>query len=107
MPAQNASGSLVIRGAREHNLRNVDLDLPRDRLIVFTGLAMSPGMDAGWPWLLELFGGRQSARSLHFIAMSLLVGFTIVHLALVILAGAGNEVRSMLTGRWRVPEDPQ
>ncbi len=37
-------------------------------LVVLTGLTMSPGMDSAWPWLLDLFGGRQSARSIHFIA---------------------------------------
>jgi Ni/Fe-hydrogenase b-type cytochrome subunit len=73
-------------------------------LVILTGLALSPGMNAAWPWLLDVFGGRQSARSLHFIAMAGLALFTIVHLALVILAGAWNEVRSMLTGWWRVPE---
>ncbi|MCW4461670.1 cytochrome b/b6 domain-containing protein [Sphingomonas sp. BT-65] len=73
-------------------------------LMIFTGLAMSPGMNAAWPWLTEMFGGRQSARSIHFIAAMLLAGFTIVHLALVILAGAWNEVRSMLTGKWKVPQ---
>lgn len=73
--------------------------------IIFTGLAMSPGMDAAWPWLIELFGGRSSARSIHFIAMVALIGFIIVHLALVILAGPIDEVRSMITGYWRVPED--
>ncbi|OYY79687.1 MAG: hypothetical protein B7Y43_01100 [Sphingomonas sp. 28-62-20] len=72
--------------------------------IIFTGLAMSPGMDAAWPWLIELFGGRSSARSIHFIAMIAIIGFIIVHLALVILAGPINEVRSMFTGYWRVPE---
>jgi len=61
-------------------------------------------MDAAWPWLLDLFGGRQSARSLHFIAMTLIALFAVVHLVLVILAGPINEVRSMLTGWWRVPE---
>lgn len=73
--------------------------------IIFTGLAMSPGMDAAWPWLIELFGGRSSARSIHFIAMIALIGFIIVHLALVILAGPIGEIRSMITGYWRVPED--
>lgn len=73
-------------------------------VMILTGLAMSPGMDAGWPWLVDLFGGRQSARSVHFIATVALVAFIIVHLALVILAGAWNEVRSMVTGWWRVPE---
>lgn len=74
-------------------------------LVIFTGLAMSPGMNAAWPWLVELFGGRQSARSLHFIAMLGITGFVIVHLVLVILAGAWNEVRSMVTGVWVVPAD--
>ena len=73
-------------------------------VMIFTGLALSPGMDAAWPLLLDIFGGRQSARSIHFIAASLIGGFIVVHLVLVILAGAWNEVRSMLTGRWRVPE---
>jgi thiosulfate reductase cytochrome b subunit len=72
-------------------------------LVIFTGIALSPGMNAAWPWLLDLFGGRQSARSLHFIAMVVLAGFTVVHLVLVILAGAWNGTRSMLTGRWRIP----
>lgn len=71
-------------------------------LMIFTGLAMSPGMDAAWPWLIELFGGRQSARSIHFIAASGIVLFVIVHLVLVILAGPINEVWSMITGRWRL-----
>ncbi len=73
-------------------------------LLILTGLTMSPGMNAAWPWLLDLFGGRQSARSIHFIAAVLIGGFTVVHLVLVILAGVGNEIRSMITGRWRVPE---
>ncbi|MCW3847146.1 cytochrome b/b6 domain-containing protein [Sphingomonas sp. LB-2] len=73
-------------------------------VLVFSGLALSPGMDAGWPWLIDIFGGRQSARSVHFIAMALLTLFIVVHLTLVILAGALNEVRSMITGKWEVPE---
>lgn len=71
-------------------------------LLIFTGLALSPGM---WPWLVDVFGGRQSARSLHFIAMALLSLFFVVHLTLVILAGPLNEVRSMVTGWWRAPEE--
>ena len=74
-------------------------------LMILTGLAMSPAMDAAWPWLLTITGGRQSARSLHFIGMALIAGFILVHLALVILAGPINEVRSMITGRWTLPED--
>ena len=72
-------------------------------LVVISGLGLSPGMDAAWPWLLDLLGGRQSARSIHFLAMASLTGFVVVHLALVILAGPINEVRSMITGRWKVP----
>jgi thiosulfate reductase cytochrome b subunit len=73
-------------------------------LAILTGIALSPGMDAAWSWVLELLGGRQSARSIHFITATLLALFLIVHLVLVILAGPLNEVRSMITGRWRVPE---
>ena len=72
-------------------------------LIIFTGLAMSPAMDSGWPWLLDIFGGRQSARSLHFIAMVALVGFFFVHIAMVVLAGPINELRSMISGTYRLP----
>ena len=74
-------------------------------VMILTGLTLSPGMDAAWPWLLDVFGGRSSARSIHFIAAAGLVGFIIVHLVLVILAGPLNEVSSMITGRWTVPEE--
>ena len=74
-------------------------------LIVLTGLTMSPAMDAAWPWLLDLFGGRQSARSLHFIAAMLLAAFILVHLVMVVLAGPINEIRSMITGRYRLPKE--
>ncbi|WP_119037102.1 cytochrome b/b6 domain-containing protein [Hephaestia caeni] len=74
-------------------------------LLIVSGLALSPGMDAAWPWLTSIFGGRQSARSVHFVTMAAMSGFVIVHLALVILAGPVNGVRSMITGWWRVPED--
>ncbi len=71
--------------------------------MVLTGLTMSPGMNAAWPWLLDLFGGRQSARSVHFICAVLLVGFIIVHLLMVLLAGPLNELRSIITGWYRLP----
>lgn len=74
-------------------------------LMILTGLAMSPGWLPSWPWLVDLFGGRASARSVHFICMSLIVAFVVVHLIMVVLAGPINEVRSMITGRFRLPVD--
>lgn len=77
-------------------------------LMVLTGLTMSPGFNAVLPELIDLFGGRQSARTVHFISAVLIVSFIVVHLAMVLLAGPINEIRSMITGRYVVPpEDPQ
>ena len=73
--------------------------------IILTGLTMSPGLNAAFPWLVELFGGRQSARSLHFLCAVGLVAFFLVHIAMVVLAGPINEVRSMLTGWYRLPRE--
>ncbi|MGH6813749.1 MAG: cytochrome b/b6 domain-containing protein [Methylocella sp.] len=71
-------------------------------LMILTGLTMSPGMDAILPWLVDLFGGRQSARTIHFIAASLILLFVFVHVAMVFLAGPINELRSMITGRFLI-----
>jgi thiosulfate reductase cytochrome b subunit len=71
-------------------------------LMAATGLSMSPGIDAAAPWLPELFGGRQSARSVHFICASLIVLFVIVHLAMVVASGPWNNLRSMITGRYAI-----
>jgi len=70
--------------------------------MVLSGLAMSPTMNAAWPWITELFGGRQSARTIHFICAFSLVGFFIVHIALVLVSGVFNNLRSMITGRYRI-----
>jgi thiosulfate reductase cytochrome b subunit len=72
-------------------------------MMLGTGLTMSPGLDSAFPWLLDLFGGRQSARTLHFLTASVIVLFILVHLSMVILAGPVNELRSMITGRFVVP----
>jgi len=72
-------------------------------LVILTGLTLSPGMNAAWPWLLDVFGGRQSARSIHFVCAMLLAAFILVHLVMVVLAGPINEIRSMVTGWYRVP----
>jgi thiosulfate reductase cytochrome b subunit len=74
-------------------------------LMVLTGLTMSPGMNAVAPHLLDLFGGRQSARALHFISASLIVLFVVVHLAMVLLSGVWNNLRSMLTGRYAIEKN--
>ena len=71
-------------------------------VMVLTGLTMSPGVDAAVPWLTDLFGGRPSARGIHFITANLIVLFVIVHVVEVFLAGAWNEIRSMVTGRYVV-----
>ena len=76
-------------------------------LIILTGLTMSPALTSGWAFLIDLFGGRQSARSLHFIATWALVAFFFIHIAMVVLAGPINEVRSMITGRVRIPPDKE
>jgi thiosulfate reductase cytochrome b subunit len=71
--------------------------------MVLTGLCMSPGIDALAPWLVEALGGRQTARTLHFLFAFAIVLFIAVHLIEVVLAGPINEVRSMITGRYAVP----
>lgn len=73
--------------------------------MILTGLAMSPGMNAAAPWLPDLLGGRQSARSLHFLFTFALLAFFIVHIIMVVLAGPLNELRSMITGWYRLPAD--
>jgi thiosulfate reductase cytochrome b subunit len=74
--------------------------------IILAGCAMSPRLDAGWPWLLDLFGGRQSARTVHFIAAWSLVAFVIIHVLMVILSGLWNNMRSMVTGRYLIKVGP-
>jgi thiosulfate reductase cytochrome b subunit len=71
-------------------------------LMILTGMTMSPMLDAAFPWLLDLFGGRQSARSIHFITASLIVLFFLVHIVMVVLSGTWNNVRSMITGRYAI-----
>lgn len=67
-------------------------------LIVLTGLTMSPTLNTAFPWLLTIFGGRQAARTIHFIACFSFVGFIVIHVLQVILTGFFNNIRSMVTG---------
>jgi thiosulfate reductase cytochrome b subunit len=74
-------------------------------LVVLTGLTMSPTMDAAFPQLLWLFGGRQAARTIHFLCAFSFFGFFLVHIAMVILSGTWNNLRSMITGRYAIEEN--
>lgn len=74
-------------------------------LMILTGLSMSPGFNAAAPWLLDVFGGRQTARTLHFLTMLALLGFFFVHMAMILLAGPINEMRSIVTGWYRTDGD--
>ena len=71
-------------------------------LMIATGLSMSPGVNSAAHWLPELFGGRQSARTVHFITATLIVLFVLVHVLEVFLAGFFNEMRSIITGWFAV-----
>jgi thiosulfate reductase cytochrome b subunit len=71
-------------------------------LVVLMGFAMSPRLDTLIPGWVDLFGGRQSARTIHFIVAWLLVAFLLIHVFEVIVSGFWNEIRSMITGRYRV-----
>jgi thiosulfate reductase cytochrome b subunit len=71
-------------------------------LMLLTGLGMSPGMDAAFPALLDVLGGRQTARTIHFISATAIVLFVVVHLVMVVLSGLWNNLRSMITGRYKI-----
>ena len=70
-------------------------------LMIATGLSMSPSFNATAPWLPDLFGGRQTARTVHFLTMVALIGFFAVHILMILAAGPFNEIRSILTGWYR------
>jgi thiosulfate reductase cytochrome b subunit len=76
-------------------------------ILILAGLTMSPAMDSAFPWLLTLFGGRQAARAAHFLIAAYLVLFVVVHLVMVVLSGPINNMRSMITGRYRIREVEQ
>jgi thiosulfate reductase cytochrome b subunit len=71
-------------------------------LLILMGWGMSPGLNALVPGWVDLFGGRQSARTLHFVLAWMLVMFVFIHLFEVIVSGLWNNVRSMITGRYRI-----
>lgn len=67
-------------------------------MMVFTGLAISPGFEPAAPWLVDIFGGRQSARSLHFLFAWGLFGFFVVHIVMVAVSGPAQQLGDMISG---------
>src|SRR5207237_10025043 len=61
-------------------------------LQIVTGIMMSPALGARFPWFPGIFGGRQAARSLHFIGLVFFVGFILVHISLVFAHGFALEL---------------
>lgn len=74
-------------------------------LIMLTGLAMSPTIDTAFPWLLTILGGRQAARTIHFVVCFSFVGFILIHVFQVIMTGSFNNIRSMITGWFTVKHE--
>ena len=74
-------------------------------LLIFAGLTMSPGFDALFPQALDILGGRQGARTVHFICAALVVLFIFVHVGMVLISGVWNNLRSMITGRYVLPKE--
>jgi thiosulfate reductase cytochrome b subunit len=68
-------------------------------LVIWTGLALSPAFDSAFPWAVNVWGGRQSARTLHFFISGFLVLFLVVHVTMVYLGGFTSRMRAMITGR--------
>jgi thiosulfate reductase cytochrome b subunit len=75
-------------------------------LMIWTGLAMSPAITSVFPLLVNVLGGQQSARTIHFFIASFLVLFLFVHIAMVCVAGFANRVRAMITGHVAAGKEP-
>jgi len=74
-------------------------------LVIWTGLALSPAFDSAVPAAVNLLGGRQSARTMHFLVSGFLLFFLIVHVTMIALAGFWSRMRAMVTGRVKVPSE--
>jgi thiosulfate reductase cytochrome b subunit len=72
-------------------------------LMIWTGLAMSPSFVSAVPAAVNVLGGQQSARTLHFFLTGALVLFLSAHVSMVVLAGFRSRVRAMVTGRAAEP----
>ena len=67
-------------------------------LMILTGLTMSPAVTSAFPILLQLFGGYQSARTIHFFTSAALVLFVIAHVVMVVKSGFRRQIRAMTLG---------
>jgi len=74
-------------------------------LVIWTGLALSPGFNSAFPFAVNVLGGRQSARTLHFFVSGGLLLFVVVHVWMVVLAGFRSRMRGMITGRVEGPQE--
>lgn len=74
-------------------------------IIILTGMTMSNSAVAAYPWLIDLFQGRQTARLLHFVCAMLMTVFLFVHVSQVFVAGFVREMRSILTGYYEIPKE--
>jgi thiosulfate reductase cytochrome b subunit len=66
---------------------------------ILSGFAMSPSITSVFPWIVEVFGGHQTARTIHFFLANLLVSFLLVHVTMVVLGGFTTRVMAMIKGR--------
>jgi thiosulfate reductase cytochrome b subunit len=73
--------------------------------VILMGWALSPRLDTVVPGWVDIVGGRQSARTLHFIAAWTLVAFVLVHVFEVLISGVFNNLRSMITGRYVIESE--
>jgi len=73
--------------------------------VVLMGLAMSPRMDSVLGWLVDAVGGRQSARSIHFLFAMGFIAFFLIHIFEVVVTGVGNNLRSIITGRYAIESE--
>lgn len=76
-------------------------------LMIWTGLAMSPGFTSTFPWTVTAFGGQQSARTIHFFVCVSLALFLLVHVVMVFMTGFNNQMRGMTTGGTNAGEEQQ
>lgn len=73
-------------------------------LTIATGVAMSPSITGRFPWYLKIFGGRQPARSIHFLCMTAFTAFIIMHVLMVVLHGFGRELSLIALGQTSNPQ---